>query len=197
MQAFPLSICNIDLSNFVRLRQIKQGGCGCIYLVREKRTKKYFVAKTLEFNDCDEETKEKNINREIEIMMSVNNPTIIKIYGFSKFSFQNNPKVTLIMDRYEKGSLHDVLDQLRKSLLTIDYTQATRQKLLIGISWGMKCLHKRGIIHRDLSTNNILIDDDYQPVITDFGLSKFSNTKDPFNQSFYGGTTQYTAPEIL
>ena len=197
MQVFPLSICNIDLLIFDRIQLIKQGRCGCIYKVREKRTNKYFVAKTLEFAGCDDGTKEKNINHEIEILMSVNNPTLIKIYGFSRFSFQNSPNITLIMDRYEKGSLHDVLDLLHKSLLDINYTETTRQKLLIGISWGMKYLHDRGIIHRDLSTNNILIDDNYQPVITDFGLSKFSNPKDPFNQSFYGGTIQYTAPEVL
>lgn len=197
MQAFPLSICNIDLSNFDRIQLIKKCGCGCIYKVREKRTKKYFIAKTLEFTGCDDETKEKNINHEIEIIMSVNNPTLIKIYGFSRFSFQNRPNVTLIMDRYEKGSLHDVLDLLRRSMLDINYTETTRQKLLIGISWGMKYLHDRGIIHRDLSTNNILIDENYQPVITDFGLSKFYIPKDPFNQSFYAGTIQYTAPEVL
>lgn len=54
----------------------------------------------------------------------------------------------------------------------------------------MKYLHDRNIIHRDLSTHNVLIDDYFYLIITDFGMSKYFENDESENNSIYGGKYQ-------
>lgn len=61
----------------------------------------------------------------------------------------------------------------------------------------MKYLHSRNIIHCDLKSSNILIDDNWKIKIGDFGLSRFINKKNPSENSGRIGTPHWMAPEIL
>lgn len=111
------------------------------------------------------------IDREIGIMMTINHPTLIKIYGNT--DFDDEPNVTIIMELAKKGSLADLIKKVQLAQAPIEYTNTLRQIILIGIARGMKYLHDRNIIHRDLSTHNVLIGDYFYPIITDFGMSKY------------------------
>lgn len=73
------------------------------------------------------------------------------------------------------------------------------QKLSIlkQIASGMSHLHANGIIHRDLKTDNILMNDQYIPKITDFGVSKLKeDLTRRIGTQFDNTTPQYLAPEI-
>ena len=72
-----------------------------------------------------------------------------------------------------------------------------KQIILVGIARGMMILHQHHIIHRDLKPGNILLDNDYHPYITDFGLSKLYETGRSMIQSQQCGTSMYMAPEII
>ena len=130
--------------------------------------------------------------------MNIKHPTIIKFVGYSKKDFLNEKNITLIMDYAKNGSLCNVIKKIQENCKLNDlYTNTSRQIILIGIARGMKYLHDRNIIHRDLKLDNILLDDDFHPLITDFGMSKFFETGHTYSQSQYGGTISYIAPEIF
>jgi len=65
------------------------------------------------------------------------------------------------------------------------------------IAVALKYLHSRNIIHCDLKSSNILIDDNWKIKIGDFGLSRFINKKNPSENSGRIGTPHWMAPEIL
>lgn len=188
----------IDLSSYEIVKIIKQGGFGIVYLVRNRNTNKQYAAKVNQAFDDIELYKRCSI-REITIMMQIQNPTIIGFRGFSFQDFYGSDNVTLLMDFAERGSLYNMLVKEQKSQADLDYDNTTKQIIMIGIAYGMMLLHKNHIIHRDLTPNNILLDEQLRPHISDFGLSKYFNPiSDAFSQSKNNvGTAPYMSPEII
>lgn len=137
------------------------------------------------------------IDREIGIMMYANHPTIIKFIGFSLQDFLEENNVTIIMELCKNGSLLDIFQNLDKNDGPKDYINTTRQILITGIARGMKYLHDRNIIHRDIKVGNILLDENMYPLLSDFGLSKMFDVGHSRSQTQCGGTLSYMAPEIL
>ncbi|CAI2173946.1 15636_t:CDS:2 [Funneliformis geosporum] len=61
---------------------------------------------------------------------------------------------------------------------------------------GLNFIHKQEIIHRDFHSRNILCDNEYDVIISDLGISKFS-TESLDNENMYYGIIPYIAPEIF
>lgn len=93
----------------------------------------------------------------------------------------------------ENGSLESVLKNVRSSKVPTNYTNTTRQIILTGV----KYLYNRNIIHRDLKPGNILLDKEFHPLISDFGLSKIFESNHSKSQTQFGGTLFYLAPEVI
>ena len=80
-------------------------------------------------------------------MICVKHPTLIKFIGYSKKDFLDESNVTIIMELAKNGSLNDVIESIMKSRGPADYTNTSRQIILVGVARGMKYLHDRNIIH--------------------------------------------------
>lgn len=139
----------------------------------------------------------KMINLEIGILIHFQHPTIINCIGYSYQDFFNQKNVTIIMEYAKNGSLADLLTKSRNSLADFDFDDTARQIILIGVARAMKHLRQNNIIHRDLKTGNILIDDNFRPKVADFGLSKHIDTIFSATQSINCGTYIYMAPEMI
>ncbi|KAK8846489.1 hypothetical protein M9Y10_020512 [Tritrichomonas musculus] len=196
MKKLTLNQGEIDINKFKKGKRISKGGFGVVYKVEEKKTGNFFAAKVIDCDDNEERCNEM-IKREISIMINANHPTIIKFIGYSKVDFQEENNVTIIMELATNGSLKEVLKKIQGNDGPKDYTNTTRQIIIVGVARGMKYLHDRNIIHRDLKTDNILLDEYFHPHITDFGLSKIIELGHSHSQTKFGGTLVYEAPEIL
>lgn len=67
----------------------------------------------------------------------------------------------------------------------------TRQKICVGIARGLAYLHEESalkIVHRDIKTNNILLDEDLNPKISDFGLAKLDEEEKTHISTRVAGT---------
>lgn len=186
----------ISLAGFKNLGNIDEGGFGSVFKVIDQKTNLKYAAKVICCNG-DKKQYKKSINREVSILMRFQHPTIIKFYGYSLTDFEGKENVTILMELSEKGSLAKLLENNKKGLSDLKYDNTYRQIILIGIAQGMRYLHQNHIIHRDLKPGNILLNDDYYPLIIDFGLSKIPITNSNTSTLKGCGTPIYMAPESI
>ena len=141
------------------------------------------------FNTSDVFNDEKNnfndFEKEVAILSSIGHPNIIGFYGATL----KPPRVGLVI---EFGSNGDIKDYLTKHTST---TVNGRIDFVLGITKGMCYLHDKGIIHRDLKCENVLLDKHLTPKITDFGVSKIFNNEG-ITKTQKVGTGYYMAPEV-
>ena len=188
----------IDLEDYkiVGDKPINRGAFGFIYLIENKTSKQRFAAKIITTSSSIQ--RGILVSREISILIRVQSPTIIRFYGFSPQDFGGYPNVTLLMEYKENGSLKRFIELEFKRAAPHEYDDTAKQIILCGIAHGMMTLHSRRVLHRDLKPDNVLLDSNYHPCITDFGLSKFLDPSNSGNQSMSEcGTPAYTAPEIF
>ncbi|KAK8857583.1 hypothetical protein M9Y10_015988 [Tritrichomonas musculus] len=187
-----------DLNKFELLEKIGSGSFGDVYKAKEKRTGKIYAAK---ISKDTPRSVIRNLVREVNILSKLNHPSILSFVCFSLKNFNDEPYPVIITDYLPKGTLNDFIKLERQS--TSDEKWNDTQKLIIiyGIASAMSYLHSHNIIHRDLKPDNILVDDNLNPKIADFGLSKI-NQSDQSSASMVStlglkGTIAYIPPEIL
>ncbi|EYU37057.1 hypothetical protein MIMGU_mgv1a019230mg [Erythranthe guttata] len=132
-----------------------------------------------------------NFLTEIGIIAHVNHPNTAKMIGFGVEggSF-------LILQLSSLGSLGSLLQGSKEKL---DWSK--RYKIIVGTAQGLLYLHEhceRRIIHRDIKADNILLSEDFEPQICDFGLSKWLPKQwSHHNATKFEGTFGYFAPEHI
>ena len=124
---------------------------------------------------------------EASIMGQFKHPNVIFLYGVTL-----NKPIVIVTPFMENGSLDDFLKQR-------EFTMTAIQKvaICIGVASGMEYFTKIGFVHRDLAARNVLIDIDWTPKISDFGLSR--ETEESFYNVRTGGKIpiRWTAPEAI
>lgn len=103
----------------------------------------------------------------------------------------------LVYEYMTNGSLQDILKQVNLGKKELGWV--SRYKIALGVATGLEYLHLKAnprIIHRDLKPGNILLDDDLEPRIADFGLAKRIPAEDShMSVSKVAGTLGYIAPD--
>ncbi len=159
-----------------------------VYLVQEEETNKLYAAKIL-LHHCP------FFDNEIEILSTLKNaniPYIINIVNSGDGEIRKDKKSIkkqyIILEYAQKGDLSKYILFGEKGL------KENHAKLLFSrIVKGVKAMHENGICHRDLKTQNILLDDKYNPKICDFGFATYISDK----LKDCLGTKRYAAPEIF
>ena len=193
---------SLNLNRFELLEKIGKGSFGLVYKAREKGRKTIYAAK-ITHQPLDEEENPKdiirNLVREVNIICKINHPSIIKFIGFSQNDFEGNFRPVLITEYVPNGSLSNLIEQERKGLSNRKYDSTRKLIIIYGIASAMSYLHSHDIIHRDLKPDNILIDENMNPKIADFGLSKINHENNMSTASTKGikGTLVYIPPETF
>lgn len=135
---------------------------------------------------------EKEMFKEVDVLGALDNPHIVKFYGFTK-----KPDIMMIMEYVENGSLKNYLDQTRTSGNRVPESRLIA--IVIDIVKGMEYLSVVKVLHCDLAARNILLTKDYMAKIADFGLSKLmTGDKDYYTrkgQDFI--PLMWCAPEVI
>lgn len=150
--------------------------------VRRGQWKSVLVALKTIYRTGGEEAKSA-VFREMGILAQLRHPNILGFLGWVR----NGDSVMMVTDLMTGGSLHHMIKTSFETVVRLRY------KLVSGIVRGMVYLHHRKLVHRDLNSKNILLDDHYGVKISDFGLSRPKNDhKMTMSVGFLGGM----APEV-
>ncbi|XP_072954611.1 receptor-like cytosolic serine/threonine-protein kinase RBK2 [Typha angustifolia] len=126
---------------------------------------------------------------ELGTIVHVNHPNIVKLVGVCVEGGMH-----LVLELLPNGSLSTLLHGSKVKLCW-----DIRYKVAVGIAKGLEYLHERcprRIIHRDIKSGNILLGEDFEPQICDFGLAKWLPEKQTHHTvSIFEGTFGYLAPE--
>jgi len=118
--------------------------------------------------------------KEIEILSSLRHPNIINFMGWSLVPKEGDAAISesheslVMVTEFMGGGTLDWV--LKTSYSLLEANVHLRKNIITDIVRGMTYLHSRNILHRDLNTKNILLDEHYNCKISDFGLSKLNDT---------------------
>lgn len=171
--------------------QIGGGAFSKVYKATCKLTPdKDIAVKIISLDQVPEIWKEKSLRKELKIIRRLQHPNIIRVWNIIK----TRHSVYIFMEYAEKNS---IFHYLRSSgpISEIDARFWTSQ-----VASALYYMHSKGIAHRDLKNENILLDRDNNAKLTDFGFACFTydkNTNRPVNSPTLCGTTSYIAPEVM
>jgi serine/threonine protein kinase len=170
--------------------QIGEGAYGRVVLYFDRSNNSLHVAKY-----CNQSlnTPEEKLafQRETETLSTFSYPSAVKLFRFGCAPLPDSPYIE--MEFIPGGNLHELIASRFKrdgSPLPLPILLP----ILLGIARALSALHEQKIIHRDIKPSNILIDENYEPYLTDFGFACRIEGADLLTSR---GTCNYMAPEVL
>ncbi|KAK2413597.1 putative leucine-rich repeat receptor protein kinase [Trifolium repens] len=134
---------------------------------------------------------DESFRNEVRILSEVRHKNIVKLYGFCL-----HKRIMFLIYQYmEKGSLFSVLYDDEEAM---EFNWRKRINIVKGVSFALSYLHhdcSPSIVHRDVSSNNILLNSEWQPTVADFGTARLLQY-DSSNRTIVAGTIGYIAPEL-
>lgn len=189
-QTFPFRELAVATNNFRSECLLGEGGFGRVYKGRLESTGQIVAVKQLDRNGLQG-------NREflVEVLMLslLHHPNLVSLIGYCADGDQR----LLVYEYLSLGSLEDHLFDLPPDKEPLDWNK--RMKIAAGAARGLEYLHDKAnppVIYRDFKSSNILLDEEFHPKLSDFGLAKLGPTGDNTHVSTrVMGTYGYCAPE--
>ena len=174
-----------SLDDFNLFMQIGQGGFGRVYLCELAATRKKYAMKAIRKDKILQSGALENTILEMKILLQADHPFLCGI----NYVFQTQLRLYFIMPFIDGGELYKIFKVHKR--FSEEETKFFAAQLIIGVG----NLHDKGIVHRDLKLENIMINSNGYIKIIDFGLARLL-ANDELAQT-HCGTAEYFAPEVL
>ena len=162
-----------------------QGGMATVYRARQPSMQRDVAVKVIQADLIDKSDFVERFEREARTIASLSHPFILKVFDYG----QHEDTVFLAMELLNGGSLSD---RMRADILPLE--SVTR--ILAEIAEALDYAHVRGVIHRDLKPQNVLLDEAGHAHLSDFGLAKLlTDTSKHTRSGTVLGTPAYMSPE--
>ena len=168
------------MDNYQLIDVIGHGGMSTVWLARDRRGREVAVKKLKPELTGNAEFVQRFQN-EARAAMQVNNPNVVQTYDFTDDA--------IVMEYVRGESLADLL--AREASLPEDVALDVLEQA----AHGLASIHRAGMIHRDIKPGNLLITEQGQVKITDFGIAKAASAVPLTQTGMVVGTAQYVSPE--
>ena len=163
---------------------VGEGAYGIVYKCRNKETGEFVAIK--EFKRIGNELELKTMKRELRMLQILQHENIVAF----KEAFKRKGTLYLVFE-YVDRNLLELLEQTPKGI-----EPQIIKKLIYQLCKAIKYLHSQDVIHRDIKPENILVDNNLNLKLCDFGLARKAY-KGQKNLTDYVATRWYRAPELL
>ncbi|KAJ3695041.1 hypothetical protein LUZ60_000418 [Juncus effusus] len=170
---------------------IGSGGFGDVYRAQLKDGKIVAIKKLIHISGQGD----REFTAEMETIGKIKHRNLVPLLGYCKVGEER----LLVYEYMKYGSLDDVLHNNNKKTGAIKLSWQTRRKIAVGAARGLAFLHHNcipHIIHRDMKSSNVLLDDLLEARVSDFGMARFMSATDThLSVSTLAGTPGYVPPE--
>ena len=167
----------------INRKRIGKGSFSTIYKGYSTKNNQVYAIKEIV---VDKKQNKSLVKRELSVLKTLDHPSIVKLHDVIIDTNYNN--IYFVLDYYPKGDFAKFLDN--KPL-----KEKFCRKYLKQLSQGLEYLLNKDILHRDLKPQNILLTNEYNIKITDFGFAKQIDKNSLINTLC--GSPMYMAPEII
>ena len=178
----------MSISDFEILSKLGEGSFSGVFKVIRKSDNQIYALKQVKLRTLKQKEKENSLN-EVRILASFNHPNIIAY----KEAFIDEPTNTLciVMEIAEHGDLLKKITENKKT--GTFFPEEEIWQALVQITQGLKSLHDKNILHRDLKGANIFISKEGIMKLGDLNVSKVNKKGLAYTQT---GTPYYASPEV-
>ena len=180
------------LGDFEIVEEIGRGGFGVVYRARQVSLDRPVALKVLYRNLIHTQEQISRFEREARAAARLEHPSIVSVYAWG----EADDDFYIAQQLIGRGrTLADWLAALREgSTVPTGYFRRAAE-VMAEVAEGLEHSHRRGIVHRDIKPSNILLDDDEQPFLGDFGLAKVEDGLDLSRTGTMAGSPYYMSPE--
>lgn len=185
-----------SISGFEILDELGRGGMGVVYKAQQLSLKRLVALKMIRQKEfCDPEFLIR-FQFEAEAIAKLSHPHIIEIYSQGAVQQPGElPSPFFVLEYLTGGDLSRHWDRSPQP-------PKLAAKIIEKLARAMHCAHQQGILHRDLKPANVLLTEEGEPKITDFGLVRFfdqqsglADANSPTREGLVMGTPEYMSPE--
>ncbi len=181
---FP-TVGAVLLDRFELVHELGRGGYSVVYAARDSKLDQEVAIKLLVPPPATAQTARERMRREAQAVRALSHPNIVRLYDY----LEDGPWSFLVMERIDGDDLAEKLK--RDGPLPVDKVV----KIGRGLASALAAAHDKGILHRDVKPQNVLLDSS-GPRLVDFGSAKGIGQTMTRTGALVG-TIQYMAPELL
>jgi len=175
---------------FVLVREIGSGGMSTVFLGRDEVLDRPVAVKILR-SDLEGSDVSARFQREGRTAARLSHPNIVQVYDAGEDDLDGREVSYIVVEYVPGGDLRALID--RRGPLP----GAMLSRIGAAVADGLAHAHERGVIHRDIKPQNVLIDEYGSPKLTDFGIARALDTAHSTSTDSYLGTATYSSPEQL
>ena len=172
------------ISHYKILEKLGEGGMGVVYKAEDTKLKRFVALKFLPREKEVHEAERARFVQEAQSASALNHPNVCVIHDIAEYSGQQ----FIVMEFVEGRTLREILP-IQKIDDAITYA--------IQIGEALNAAHSKGIAHRDIKADNIMLNSNNQIKVMDFGLAKLKGSLKLTRTSGTVGTLAYMAPEQI